>query len=142
MSDNEVWLRIRRVLITRQSPSVPACLSPAKRGHLLSFSVIPHPERSRRGRNPQLQLPSCCHCCRDGMLSLSAPLCCHWRHSRCTFILPPGAIQSCHLIRSGRLPNPALRDSLATPVAATGSKVRIARFSETTIRSFAPNPAK
>src|SRR6266851_7478969 len=37
----------------------------------------------------------------DGMLPLSAALCCHWRHSRCTIILPPGAIQSCHLIRSG-----------------------------------------
>jgi hypothetical protein len=28
-------------------------------------------------------------------------LCCHWRYSRRTIILPPGAIQSCHLIRSG-----------------------------------------
>jgi hypothetical protein len=32
---------------------------------------------------------------------LVAVECCHWRHSRCTIILPPGAIQSCHLIRSG-----------------------------------------
>jgi hypothetical protein len=26
-------------------------------------------------------------------------LCCLWRHSRCTIIRPPGAIQYCHLIR-------------------------------------------
>jgi hypothetical protein len=37
----------------------------------------------------------------NGMLPLSATLCCHWRHSRCTLILPPSAIQFCHLIRSG-----------------------------------------
>jgi len=37
----------------------------------------------------------------SGMLPLSATLCCHWRHSQCTIILPPGAIQPCHLIRSG-----------------------------------------
>src|SRR6266481_3232762 len=35
------------------------------------------------------------------MLLLSATLCCHWRHSQCTVILPLGAIQSCHLVRSG-----------------------------------------
>src|SRR5260370_37960961 len=37
----------------------------------------------------------------NGMLPLSATLCCHWRHSRCTIILPLSAIQSFHLIRSG-----------------------------------------
>jgi hypothetical protein len=36
------------------------------------------------------------------------------------------AIQSCHLIRSGlsRLPHPAVRGGMATPVGATGSKVQ------------------
>jgi hypothetical protein len=43
-------------------------------------------------------------------------------------ILPPGAIQSCHLNKKlSRLPNPAFRDRMATPVGATGSKVRVAR---------------
>ncbi len=37
------------------------------------------------------------------MMPVSATLlCCHWRHSRCTIILPPcNPVQSCHLIRSG-----------------------------------------
>ena|SRR5258708_7642985 len=55
----------------------------------------------------------------NGMLPLSATLCCHWQHSQCTIILPPGAVQSCHLIRSrSRLPNPAVRGGMATPVGA------------------------
>jgi hypothetical protein len=59
----------------------------------------------------------------NGMLPLSATLCCRWRHSRCTIILPPSAIQSCHLIRRGsRLPNPAVRGGMATLVGATGSR--------------------
>jgi hypothetical protein len=37
----------------------------------------------------------------NGMLPPSATLCCPWRHSRCTVIRPAGAIQSCHLVRSG-----------------------------------------
>jgi hypothetical protein len=61
----------------------------------------------------------------NGMLPLSATLCCHLRHSRSTIILPPGAIQSCHSMRSrSRLPNPAVRGGMAAPVGATGSAVR------------------
>jgi hypothetical protein len=37
----------------------------------------------------------------NGMLAPSATLCCHWRLPEERLILPPGAIQSCHLIRSG-----------------------------------------
>src|SRR5258708_39262117 len=45
-------------------------------------------------------------------------------------ILPPSAIQSCHLIRSGLdCQIPLFRGGMATPVGATGSKVRIARDS-------------
>ena len=62
----------------------------------------------------------------NGMLPLSATLCCHWRHSRrtinpaarCNPILPFSSKRS-------RLPNPAVRGGAATPVGATGSKVRI-----------------
>jgi len=64
----------------------------------------------------------------NGMLPLSATLCCHWRHSRHTIILPPGAIQSCHLIRSDLdCQIQTVRGGMATPVGATGSKVRFAR---------------
>jgi hypothetical protein len=44
----------------------------------------------------------------------------HWRHSRCTIVPPPGAIQSCHLNESSRLLNPAAPRPY-------GRKVRIAR---------------
>ena len=37
----------------------------------------------------------------SGMLPLSATLCCQCPHSQCIIILPPGAIQPCHVIRSG-----------------------------------------
>jgi hypothetical protein len=65
-----------------------------------------------------------CH----GMPPLSAPLCCHWRHSRrtinpaarCNPILPFNSKRS-------RLPNPEVRAGMATPVRATGSTVRFAR---------------
>jgi hypothetical protein len=61
----------------------------------------------------------------NGMLPLSTTLCCHWRHSRrtinpaarCNPILPFNSKRS-------RLPNPAIRGGMATPVGETGSKVR------------------
>jgi hypothetical protein len=43
-------------------------------------------------------------------------------------ILPPGAIQSWPFnSKRSRLPNPAVRGGMATPVGETGSKVRFAR---------------
>jgi hypothetical protein len=44
------------------------------------------------------------------------------------YILPPSAIQSCHLIRSGLdCQIQRFRGGMPTPVGATGSKVRLAR---------------
>jgi hypothetical protein len=77
-------------------------------------------------------LPSSTAGC-NGMLPLSATLSCHWQHSQCTIILPPGAIQSCHLIRTGL--DCQIRRSaaaMATPVGATRSKVRFVRDPEAT----------
>jgi hypothetical protein len=67
------------------------------------------------------------------MLPASATLCCPWRHSRCTVILPPGAIQSCHLVRSG-LDCQIQRSAAVWRLRSgqTGSKVRIARDSPAT----------
>ena len=73
----------------------------------------------------------------NGMLPLSATLCCHWRHfrrtinpaARCNPILPFNSKRS-------RLPNPAVRGGMAAPVGETGSKVRFARHSGVTSKTL------
>jgi hypothetical protein len=69
----------------------------------------------------------------NGMLSLSATLCCHWRLPEELLILPPGAIQSCHLIRSGLdCQIPLSQAAWRLQSEQSGSKVRFARDSGVT----------
>src|SRR5216684_3744381 len=101
-------------------------------GRVVAYSDKWHPVVPRNGvfgnyDPPQIKLAQNGAGC-NGMLPLSATLCCHWWHSRrtinpaarCNPILPFNSKRS-------RLPNPAVRGGMATPVGETGSKVRFAR---------------